>query len=298
MTTSTDPLDAPPLERREGIVQGRPATWWVAGPGDGAPVLLLHGSGVDEGRMTWGPVAAILAGEGLRVVSPDLPGYGGTQGFGRAAGVADMTHWVRDFREVAGLGPSVVAGLSMGGGIALELALSQPDAVRHLVPVASYGISRRTPHMRLRRLIAGRLGRRGPAYALIARSAFVARGLIRRVTASRGPVDPGLVAALQAAARRQVATPALAGFVSREVGPGGFRTNLTSRLDEIAAPVTFVHGTRDPLIPVADARRAARPPRRLLELDCGHLPPREAPGPVARVLLDAARAGVQTLRTA
>ena len=281
-----DPLDAPPLERRGGTVQGRPATWWEAGPSGGPPVLLLHGSGIDEARLSWWPVAALLAARGARVLAPDLPGYGGTRGMGRAAGVPEMVRWVRAFRAAAGAPPAVTAGLSMGGAIAIGLALAEPEAVTHLVPVASYGVSASMPRHRLRRLIASMPGQ-ALGYAAIASSPFLARRILCRVTTRRGAVDGALVAAFRRAARRQVGTPALQGFVAREVLGGGFASDFAARLGEIDCPITFVHGSGDPLIRPEDVRRAAVPPARLVELDCGHWPPREAPDEVAAVLGDA-----------
>ncbi|MGR3540934.1 MAG: alpha/beta fold hydrolase [Hasllibacter sp.] len=285
-----DPLDAPPLERRGGTVQGRPAAWWVCGPEDGVPVLLLHGSGVDEARLSWGRIAGPLARAGCRVIAPDLPGYGGTRGFGRAAGVAEMTGWVRAFREVAGVPPATVAGASMGGAIALSLALEAPEAVTALVPVGTYGVLPRMPRHALRRLAVPVAGI-GPVFRACASSGFAARRFLVRLYKRPERIDAPTLAAFRAACLRQCDTPAIGGFLHREVGKAAFRTALAPRLGEIAVPIAFVHGDADPYIPLAGIEAAAAPHEhaRVVALDAGHWPSREVPDRVVAALLDTIR---------
>ena len=282
-----DPLDAPPLERRGGIVQGRSATWWTCGPERGAPVLLLHGSGVDEARLSFGRIAGPLARTGCRVIAPDLPGYGGTKGFGRAAGVAEMTAWVRAFRAVAGVPPSAVGGVSMGGAIALSLALEEPGAVTALAPIGTYGVLPRMPFHALRRLAVPMAGI-GPIFQACSASGFAARRFLGRLYKDRTRIDGATVDAFRAACLRQCDTPAMGGFLHREVGKDAFRTALAPRLGEIGVPIAFLHGDADPFIPIAGIRVAAEghASARVVALDAGHWPSREVPEAVVAALLD------------
>jgi pimeloyl-ACP methyl ester carboxylesterase len=109
------------------------------GPEDGAPVLLLHSSGL--GGRQWGPYAASLASAGYRVVTPDLIGYGKSEAW-RGAG---PFHFHADLRAMEELArsferPFALVGHSYGGLLALQLAAAQPPGrVRALVtyePVA------------------------------------------------------------------------------------------------------------------------------------------------------------------
>jgi pimeloyl-ACP methyl ester carboxylesterase len=122
------------------------------GPADGTPVLLIHGN-CSSGSY-WEPfVRRLLPTGSWRVVAPDLRGYGGSD-----PAPVDATRGLRDFADdVAalldarlpngeplfdhGARPIVVAH-SMGAGVAMRLAIDQPERVAGLLlesPVSPYG---------------------------------------------------------------------------------------------------------------------------------------------------------------
>ncbi|MGE5274970.1 MAG: alpha/beta fold hydrolase [Verrucomicrobiota bacterium] len=90
-------------------------------------VLLLH-AGIADSRM-WEPQVVVLEAAGYRVIAPDLRGYGD-----RRLEPAPFSH-VRDV-EAALDGPAAVVGCSLGGRVALELALHRPDLVQRLALLA------------------------------------------------------------------------------------------------------------------------------------------------------------------
>jgi pimeloyl-ACP methyl ester carboxylesterase len=88
---------------------------------------LLH-AGIADSRM-WRPQEAALRAAGFDVLAPDLRGFGqrpmGTEPFSNA----------RD-AEASLVGPAAVIGGSLGGRVALELAVLRPDLVERLVLIA------------------------------------------------------------------------------------------------------------------------------------------------------------------
>jgi pimeloyl-ACP methyl ester carboxylesterase len=118
----------------------------VAGPVDGIPVLLIHGN--CSSAAFWAPLIRHLPPT-LRVVAPDLRGYGGTD-----AAPVDATRGLGDFAEdiaalldepalfgAAGARP-VVVGHSLGGGVAMRLLIAHPERIAGLLleaPVSPYG---------------------------------------------------------------------------------------------------------------------------------------------------------------
>ncbi|WP_328824243.1 alpha/beta fold hydrolase [Verrucosispora sioxanthis] len=117
----------------------------VAGPVDGVPVLLVHGN--CSSAAFWEPLVRRLPPT-LRVVAPDLRGYGATQ-----TAPVDATRGLTDFADdVAALldEPSlfadgarpVVVGHSLGGGVAMRMLVDHPDRIAGLLlaaPVSPYG---------------------------------------------------------------------------------------------------------------------------------------------------------------
>jgi carboxylesterase len=106
-----------------------------AAGGPGAAVLLVHGFTSTPASMT--PWAEHLAGAGFRVSVPVLPGHGTVWQDLNRTGWQDWYAEVdRAFLELRRHGePVFVAGLSMGGGLALRLAEERPDEVAGLMLV-------------------------------------------------------------------------------------------------------------------------------------------------------------------
>jgi pimeloyl-ACP methyl ester carboxylesterase len=77
----------------------------------------------------WEPQVAPLAAAGHRVLSPDL------RGFGRKPAALEPFSHARDMAALLD-GPAAVVGCSLGGRVALELALLRPDLVERLLLIA------------------------------------------------------------------------------------------------------------------------------------------------------------------
>ncbi|MFC5477089.1 MULTISPECIES: alpha/beta fold hydrolase [Oxalobacteraceae] len=110
--------------------------------GEGAPVLLIHGSGPGvTGWANWRLTMPALARQ-FRVLAPDMVGFGYTE---RPAGVQyNMDTWVShiiDFMDALGIERAHVVGNSFGGGLALALAIRAPQRVNRLVLMGSAGIA-------------------------------------------------------------------------------------------------------------------------------------------------------------
>ena len=93
----------------------------------GKAVLLVH-AGVADSRM-WEPQVGVLRAAGYRVIAPDLRGFGE-----RRLEPEPYSH-VRDLEGLLD-GPTAVVGSSLGGRVALELAVLHPNLVERLVLIA------------------------------------------------------------------------------------------------------------------------------------------------------------------
>jgi len=109
--------------------------------GQGAPVLLIHGSGPGVSAWAnWRLVLPVLAAS-RRAISPDMAGFGFTE---RVPGAAYyMDGWVRqalDLLDALDIERTDLIGNSFGGALALALAIRAPHRVRRLVLMGSVGV--------------------------------------------------------------------------------------------------------------------------------------------------------------
>ena len=127
------------VESRKAIVDGIHVHYNVAGPREGAPVVLVHGLG---GRAEdWFNLSKYLVRAGYRVYMPDLPGYGRSEkpaGFSYA--VHDEAEQVIHFMDAMGLKQVDLGGWSMGGGIVQHAAFRHPERIRRLMLFDAVGI--------------------------------------------------------------------------------------------------------------------------------------------------------------
>lgn len=96
------------------------------------PLVLVHGAGGD--RYHWPHQVRRLAA--TEIYALDLPGHGRSPGPGRRT-ISDYAQVIKTFADVLALPPFILAGHSMGGAIALEVALRYGDALAGLVLVGT-----------------------------------------------------------------------------------------------------------------------------------------------------------------
>jgi 2-succinyl-6-hydroxy-2,4-cyclohexadiene-1-carboxylate synthase len=191
-------------------------------------VVLLHGF-THTGR-SWEPVIAALD-ERYTALAPDIRGHGSAS----ESTPVTLEAVIGDVAAAAS-GPFTLVGYSMGGRIALHVALARPDRVQRLVLIgASPGIA--DP--------GARAQRRGADEAL---AGEVERSSIDEFARRWGqtPVlggQPEAVAATTHADRLR-SSPAGLARALRGLGTGAL-PSVWDRLGELAMPVTLVAGERD-----------------------------------------------------
>ncbi|MBI2766715.1 MAG: alpha/beta hydrolase [Chloroflexi bacterium] len=120
------------------FAQVRDTTLFYTDEGSGQPLLLVHGWTCDSHDWSW-QIPAFL-GAGYRVIAVDLRGHGRSQeteeGYTPREFAADLAALLRQLTAT----PAVVIGHSLGGAVAVAMAVADADIVRAIVPVdAAYG---------------------------------------------------------------------------------------------------------------------------------------------------------------
>ncbi len=249
------------------------------------PLVVIHGAGLDRAGTSWCRLLPRLAAD-RPVLAPDLPGHGETAPLRTFRGVEDVATWLLAFLDTLAVERAAITGVSLGGATAIRVALDAPDRVSGIVPVASYGLTRRAPlHPVLHagtRLPLARL-----TDPLIARSSVASRLALRTLVHDPAAISSQMVDELSAMAAETGAERTFDRFLWAEVGPDGFRTCLLDELQELEVPAHFIHGLHDTAVPIEGAREAARiTGAPLTELEAGHWPMYEAPEACLKVIQD------------
>lgn len=114
--------------------------------GEGKPLLILHGWGSRSDN--WQKVGEILTKNGIKVIIPDLPGFGQSDKPPKAWGLDDFCDFVEEFVKVLNLEKFYFLGHSFGGALAVKYSLKFPEKIEKLFLVSAACFRRKTPKKR------------------------------------------------------------------------------------------------------------------------------------------------------
>jgi pimeloyl-ACP methyl ester carboxylesterase len=239
--------------------------------GEGRPLALLHGVGAS--RVIWRHVTPMLS-QDRRVLAPDLPGFGDSDPAGPGFELAAVAHAVGSALADRAGEPFDLVGNSLGGAVALELALTRPEVVSRLVLSAPAGLSPRPWPLPF---AAERIT--GPSVA--ARRVFGTPLAVSPIV--RRAILWGAIAAPQRLSAEDARMMLTASRGSTRIGQAVgavLRADLLARLDGLEVPVGLIWGRHDRVIPFSAVRsvQAARPDIVVEPLsDAAHVPQVEQP---------------------
>jgi pimeloyl-ACP methyl ester carboxylesterase len=273
------PASVPPpgLGERDTLVDG---VRWRSREAEGSgpeTVVFLHG--MFASSACWEKVLSTSAG-GRPAIAVDLPGFGySDRPWPYDHTVGGQAAHLLAFLDARGISHAVLVGNSLGGAVALFVAVAQPDRVRALVLVDAAWPGSRIPFtiQALRTPVVGEiemelyvrpLMRLGLRQRLFANPANVTEEIVERYW--RPVTVPGTRRAALAAVRSRVL---------------GYETLM----DRVRVPTLVIWGEEDRLLAVSDGRRlaAAIPAAHLVVLPhAGHIPQEEAPKEFSRAVTE------------
>ena len=247
---------------------------------DPTPIVLIHGTSAS--LHTWDGWVAALSPH-RRVVRMDLPGFGLT---GPAPdgdySMARYTGFMRDLLDLLNIDQAVLAGNSLGGGIAWQTALAHPTRVRQLVLVDATGYPLQPQSMPIGFRLAQMSWLAPVTQKVLPRSMIAAS--VRNVYGDPSKVSPELVDRYLELTLRAGNRGAL---VERfRQSPSG---EFTAQIPQVRQPTLILWGGQDRLIPPDNALHFQRDiaGSRLVMFDAlGHVPHEEDPAQTVAAVQD------------
>jgi pimeloyl-ACP methyl ester carboxylesterase len=233
------------------------------------PLVLIHGYPFDH--TLWFSTIASL-GANARVIAPDLPGFGKTPVLAEESpSMEAMADYISKTLEENSVERAVVAGMSMGGYVALAFAERHPKKLAGLGLISTQAAADSPETLNGRKQMIGKIRAEGPSAAI-------------------GALLPKLFA------NTEMKNPDLENYpinAAREAGIEGLcwaleamakRPDRTNVVTSLLLPVLVAHGNEDKLIPFAKARELAERCINPIFVEvpgAGHATPLEGPDHVA-----------------
>lgn len=279
------PGGRPPLLQIHDVPVGRHRISTMT-MGEGPDVLLLHGLGSTRASLL--PTAAVLSRH-YRVHAPDLPGFGSSSK--PPLGAYNARWFAEDMLGLMhelGIERAHLVGNSMGGRVAIEMALLDPSrvgALGLLAPAVAWIRRGFHPIVRLLR----------PEFGFLPHN--IRRSLVasqfRSIFHDRDAIDPAMGDLMvdefrriyhSAGARYAFLASARNIYLEAPYGRHGFYP----RLSDLKPPALFIWGSHDPIVPPAFSRHVHKwlPAAEQVTLEgCGHVPQVECPDDVNELLM-------------
>ena len=194
--------------------------------GEGKPLLILHGWGSRSDN--WQKVGEMLAKNGIKVIIPDLPGFGQSDKPSTAWNLDDYCDFVEEFINKLGLlNGFYLLGHSFGGALAVKCGLKFPEKIDKLFLVGAACFRRKTPKKRFLYILSK-----------IFPSRFLSSSLLRRafyrfIVKSDYPSVNGII---------------------KEIYLKVIKQDLSDVLSQIQIPTVVICGEKDNITPLNDAK--------------------------------------------
>ncbi|MND94155.1 2-hydroxy-6-oxononadienedioate/2-hydroxy-6-oxononatrienedioate hydrolase [compost metagenome] len=229
--------------------------------GDGEPVVFIHGSGPGaSGHSNFKQNYPVFAKYGYRAIVPDLPGYGASDKPETTYSLDFFVNALSGLLDALDIQRCVLVGNSLGGAIAIKMALDQPQRVSRLVLMAPGGLMEKEQYY----LQMEGIQKMGAAFA---NGELNDAGGMRRLL-SLQLFDPALISDETVAERVAVVGQQPTCVLSSMQVP-----NLASRLPALQCPILGFWGMNDKFCPASGAQTllaACSRIRFVLLSECGH----------------------------
>lgn len=216
-------------------------------------IILLHGSGCDNAILSWFEVMQNFNNE-YTIYAPDLLGYGKSDKPDNLCGEKFYDVHIQTIKQITeylGLETFILAGLSMGGAIAIGYALKYPMQVQALFPVDTWGISPVLPFHVLSFWYIHKTNLTLSQYNWIAKHKWLVKWFIGYyLIQDKKKITDEIIYEVLKACKNDNAGKSMQDYQRSSCNRNRAIPFYTNKLKRLTMPVIFVHGEYDSLVPV------------------------------------------------
>ena len=193
--------------------------------GEGKPLLILHGWG--SRSENWQKVGELLAEKGLKVIIPDLPGFGQSDRPKKIWSLENYCDFVEEFARGLGLERFSLLGHSFGGSLVLKLSLRIPEKIDRLYLVSAACFRRKSIKKRILFVLA-------KIFKIFSFIPFLRKAFYKFIV--------------------RKSDYSYTDGIMRDIYLGVIKEDLSDLLERIQVPTNIIWGEKDNIIPLKQAK--------------------------------------------
>lgn len=223
------------------------------------PLFLIHGAGIDSAMLSWEEVINLLP-TNYTVYAIDLLGYGKSDKPKNMAGERFYTNHIECVESIVNklnLNKFILSGFSMGGAISIGYALKNPNKIKALIPVDSWGLVNKMPFHNLYYKYCNSSFTCNP-YKWLAKYKWLVKWVISySLIGDKSKISNELVHTLHCKCQDLNVGKSMQDYLRSSITKNTLIPNFTNRLKELSLPTLFINGDKDSLVQFESSVKAS-----------------------------------------
>ena len=224
------------------------------------PIVLLHGAGLDSSMLSWKEVMNLLPSD-YTVYAIDLLGYGKSDKPENMSGDLFYKNHIDCLENIINqlkLDEFILSGISMGGAISIGYTLKNPNKIKALIPVDSWGLSSRMPFHRLYYWYVNTSITR-KSFQYFAKYKWLIKPSVHySLIGDKSKISEELVDTLYDTCLKSDVGKSMEDYQRSSITKYNNIPDFTKELLNINAPVLFINGEKDSLVKAKNIIKASK----------------------------------------
>lgn len=246
------------------------------------PIVLLHGAGIDSAMLSWKEVIDLFPNK-YTVYAIDLLGFGKSDKPENMSGDIFYKNHIECLENIIDqlkLDTFILSGLSMGGAISIGYTLKNPNKIKALIPVDSWGLISKMPFHRLYYWYVN-TSLATKSFKWFAKYKWLIKlSISYSLIGDKSKISKELVDTLYNICQDLNVGKSMQDYQRSSITKNNIIPNFTEKLQDIFVPVLFINGDKDSLVSVKDVIKASEEVNNgqiHIMKGCKHWPQKERP---------------------